>query len=450
MKRDMGEKILIVDDHPDIVQVLEDRLTSLGYTVITASDGEEALAKTSEQGPDLILLDIQMPKMDGMGVLKKLRLQSIEIPVVMITAFGTIEKAVEAMKEGAYDFIAKPFSSEHIQLVIKKALETKRLKRENRYLWETVHSTDQEVLGKSEPIRKAVELAKKAAKSPATVLLLGESGVGKEVFARMIHRESPRSKRPFIVINCVALRDELLESELFGHEKGAFTGAVQTKPGKLELAHGGTIFLDEIGDFKPELQMKLLRVLQEREFERVGGIRPIRVDIRILAATHRNMLELVQKGTFREDLFFRLNVISLNIPPLRERKEDIPLFVDYLLGQSCQTMQRSLLTISKEAMEDLIHYDYPGNIRELRNIIERAVVLSQGEILQPEYFALLATAAQTEPSGDYHDLIQNYSKQLIEQTLKKTGGNQKKTAELLGLQRTYLSRLIKNMRLGDP
>jgi DNA-binding NtrC family response regulator len=442
-----NEKILVVDDHPDIVKILEDRLVSIGYSVITASDGEAALKEAVNQEPDLILLDIQMPKISGMTVLKRLRSQGVDSQVILVTAFGTIEKAVEAMKEGAYDFITKPFSSDHMQLVIKKALEARSLKRENRYLWETVNGEHREVLGESEKIKSAIDFAKRAARSPATILLLGESGVGKEVFARMIHRESPRAKRPFVVINCVALRDELLESELFGHEKGSFTGALQTKQGKLEIAHGGTVFLDEIGDFKPELQVKLLRVLQEREFERVGGVNPIRVDIRILAATHRDIRALVRQGTFREDLFFRLNVITLQLPPLRERREDIPLLANELLRQACYAMKRPMLSFSKEAIESLVLYPFPGNVRELRNLIEGAVALSKEDILQPENFPLLSQEEPDDESGGYHEMVRNYSKRIIQETFEKAGGNQGRAAELLGLQRTYLSRLTKKLDL---
>ncbi len=442
-----SEKILVVDDNPDILKILEDRIESLGYRVVTARDGEQALERVADEEPDLVFLDIQIPKIDGMAVLKSLRSQATDLPIIIITAFGTIEKAVEAMKEGAYDFVTKPFSSEYIQIVIKKALEARTLKQENRYLLEAVNAPYQEVLGESQKIKRAIEIARKAAESPATVLLLGESGAGKEVFARMIHRESPRARRPFIVVNCVALRDELLESELFGHEKGAFTGAHQMKRGKLEVAHGGTVFLDEIGDFKPEMQAKFLRVIQEREFERVGGIRPIRVDIRILAATHRNIEEEVRKGHFREDLFFRLNVITLTLPTLRERKEDIPLLVSHLLIQSCQAMKIRQMTISQEAIDHLMRYDFPGNIRELRNLIERAVVLAREETLRPEDFPLPAGYEGAEKSTHYHDLMRGHARQVIEQAFQKADGNQGKAAEILGLQRTYLSRLTKKLHV---
>lgn len=445
------EKILVVDDDPDIRKILDDRLDALGYTVVTAENGQEALEKVNQEEPDLMFLDLQMPQMNGLQVLKRLK-DYPELAVIIITAFGTIEKAVEAMKEGAFDFITKPFSPDHLDLVIKKALDCRALKQENLYLRGEVNAPYLEMVGESPKMKEAIETAQKVAATPSTVLLLGESGTGKEIFARSIHRWSPRSKRPLIVVNCVALRDELIESELFGHEKGAFTGAHQMKRGKLEIANGGTVFLDEIGDFKPDLQAKLLRVLQEREFERVGGTKPIHVDIRIIAATNQDLHKKVQEGLFREDLFFRLNVVPIPLPPLRERKEDIPLLTQFFLCRSCEIVKKPVMKISTEAMDHLIRYHWPGNVRELGNLIERAVVLAGGHEILPEDLPLLPVTNAPEENllgKPYHDSIRSYQRQVIRNALQRNGGNQAKTAELLGLQRTYLARLIKKLNIRE-
>jgi len=442
-------KILVVDDDPDIRKILFDRLDSLGYTVYTAENGQEALNKVNQEEPDLMFLDLQLPQLSGLQVLKRLK-DNPELAVIIITAFGTIEKAVEAMKEGAYDFITKPFSPDHLDLVIRKALECRALRQENQYLRGELNAPFVEIYGESPKMKEVIETARKVAATPSTVLLLGQSGTGKEMFARSIHRWSPRSNRPFVVVNCVALRDELIESELFGHEKGAFTGAHQMRRGKLEIANEGTVFLDEIGDFKPDLQTKLLRVLQEREFERVGGNKPIHVDIRIIAATNQDLLRKVQEGRFREDLFFRLNVVPISLPPLRERREDIPLLTRFFLSRSCQNLKKPVMNISAEAMDRLVHYHWPGNVRELGNLIERAVVLAEGNEILPENFVLLPEAGSSEENHfgkHYHDSVRSYQKQVIRDALQKSGGNQARAAELLGLQRTYLARLIKKLNV---
>ncbi|MEW6682465.1 MAG: sigma-54 dependent transcriptional regulator [Nitrospirota bacterium] len=442
-------KILVVDDDPDIRKILQDRLEALRYLVVTAENGRKALEKLPQEEPDLMFLDLQMPGMDGIEVLRKLK-DHADLPIIIITAFGTIEKAVEAMKEGAFDFITKPFSPDHLEIVIKKALERTALKEENRYLQGAVNSTFPEIVGTSPRLKAAIQVAQQVAATSSTVLLLGESGTGKEIFARWIHRWSPRAKRPFVVVNCVALRDELLESELFGHEKGAFTGAHQMKQGKLEIANGGTVFLDEIGDFKPDLQAKLLRVIQEREFERVGGTRRISVDIRIIAATNRDLQEEVQEGRFREDLFFRLNVVTISLPPLREKKEDIPLLADFFLRRACHSVKKPLMKISAEAVEHLMRYHWPGNVRELGNLIERAVVLARGAEITPEDLPLLRAPTSSDESflsKPYHDAVRQAQRDVIRHALQSSGGNQAKAAELLGLQRTYLARLIKKLQV---
>jgi DNA-binding NtrC family response regulator len=446
------EKILVVDDDPDIRSILQDRLESLGYQVISAPDGQEALAKIAKEEPDLVFLDLQMPQMPGLQVLKNLH-DHPDLPVIVITAFGSIENAVAAMRQGAFDFITKPFAPDHLDIVTRKALERRALVQENRYLQSEVNASYPDILGESPTLKEAVETARKVAKTTSTILLLGESGTGKEVFARAIHRWSQRAKKPFVVVNCVALRDELCESELFGHEKGAFTGAHQMKRGKLEVANGGTVFLDEIGDIKPELQAKLLRVLQEREFERVGGTQRIHVDIRVIAATNRDLLKAVRENQFREDLFFRLNVVSISLPPLRERREDIPTLVHYYVERFSGIARKETMKISAKAMEMLAGYHWPGNVRELANMIERAVVLAKGDEITPDDLTL-----QTVPqSGDdsywgksYHEAVRSFQRDVIQHALQKTGGNQAKAAESLALQRTYLARLIKKLGIKEP
>ena len=443
--------IMVVDDDPDIRLILQDRLEALNYCVVSVTNGVEALEKVDQEEPDLMFLDLQMPGMDGMQVLRKLRDRS-ELAIIIITAFGTIEKAVEAIKEGAFDFITKPFSAEHLDLVIKKALERKALQQENLYLKSEMNASAVEIVGQNPKLQKAVEIAQKVAATSSTVLLLGESGTGKEVFARSIHRWSPRAQGPFVVVNCVALRDELLESELFGHEKGAFTGAHEMRKGKLEIANGGTVFLDEIGDFKPDLQAKLLRVIQEREFERVGGNKHIHVDIRIIAATNRDLQQDVQEGRFREDLFFRLNVVTIPLPPLREKKEDIPALADLFLRRCCRILKKPLLKISAEAMDHLVAYHWPGNVRELANLIERAVILAKGTEIVPEDLPLLRIKESSEGKSEeqnYHAAVRAYQKEVIRQALQSTAGNQAKAARILGLQRTYLSRLIRKLNILD-
>jgi DNA-binding NtrC family response regulator len=452
----LKEKILIVDDDADIRRILQDRLEALGYRVVTAENGREALEKVVQEEPALVFLDLNLPEMDGMRVLKRLKTDlkgEVDLAVIIITAHGTIEKAVEAMREGAFDFVTKPFSTPHLDLVIKKALDFIALKRENLFLRGEAEAPYPEILGESAKIGEAVEMAQKVAPSPLTVLLLGESGTGKEIFARWIHRWSPRAKKPFVAVNCVALRDELLESELFGHEKGAFTGAHQLRRGKLEIANGGSVFLDEIGDFKPDLQAKLLRVLQEREFERVGGNKRIQVDIRVIAATNRDLRKEVAEGRFREDLFFRLNVIALSLPPLRERIEDVPLLADFFLRRACQSAQKGPMRFSKAALDHLVHYHWPGNVRELRNLIERAVVLAAEKEIQPHDLPLLLPPVAPEEGSatgrSYHDAIRAYQRKVIRETLQASGGSHSKAAEILGLQRTYLSRLIKKLQIKE-
>jgi DNA-binding NtrC family response regulator len=447
MKESFASNILVVDDDADIREVLGDRLESLGYRVFAAETAKAGLELLERQNPQLMLLDIEMPDMNGIDLLREIRRREHDVTVVMITAYGTIERAVEAMKEGAYDFIAKPFEPDHVALIVAKALERETLRRGIEILTEQIDDRHRMIVGQSAPINRAVETAKKAAASRSTVLLLGESGTGKEIFARAIHNWSDRKDKPFVAINCVGLSKELLESELFGHEKGSFTGALQLKKGKMELAHGGTVFLDEVGDVSTELQTKLLRFLQEREFERVGGTKPISVDVRIIAATNRELNNAVQEGKFREDLYYRLNVVPLTLPPLRDRREDIPGLSDYFLKRSALETKKNFTAINKEATEKLVDYQWPGNVRELANVIESAVVLGQGpELTVHDLPAKVVSPVfkKEVPTGfSYHGAVDDYRRELIEKTLAQTQGNRAAAAKILGLQRTYLSRLIK-------
>lgn len=444
-------RILVVDDDPDIRRILADRLAAKGHEVLEAGDGLRALEVSAREQPDLLLLDLDLPGADGFAVLDRLRQENTAPTVVVITAFASIEKAVEAMRRGAYDFIAKPFNPGHIEVVVRKALERAELREENRALRVSAASTERRLVGSSAAIQKLLDTARKVAETRSTVLLLGESGTGKEILARSIHAWSPRLSRPFVAVNCVALSEELLESELFGHEKGAFTGAHQQKLGKFELANRGTVFLDEIGDIRESVQTKLLRVLQEHEIERVGGTRPIRVDLRVIAATNRDLEANVRSGRFREDLYYRLNVVMLRIPPLRERHEDIVELAEHFLRLYCAETGKTIDRITPEVMTLLQAHSWPGNVRELENAIERAVVLSSGREIFPADLAIggstLDSSSAANGVGSFHDRIEDFKKSLIRQAIERSGGNQTRAAEMLGLQRTYLARLITNFGL---
>ena len=444
--------VLVADDDPSILEILKLGFRTKGYEVITASDGKSAIQAIEQNRPDLLVLDIEMPHLTGIEVLRHLRKDWPTLPVVIMTAHGTISLAVEAMKEGATEFITKPFEMEQLLLVIQKALEREGLRREVEVLRNEVDSRYETISSVNAEMLRILTTAQKAAQSDATILLLGESGVGKDLLARCIHAWSPRRNKIFTPVNCVALTEELLESELFGHEKGAFTGAHTQKLGKLEVAAGGTVFLDEIGDMKPALQAKLLRFLQNREFDRVGGTRSIKVDVRIVAATNRNLQQAVKDGAFRADLFFRLNVVSLTIPPLRNRQEDIPQLIERSLARLCRDRKRPMLHMSPSAMKKLMSYAWPGNVRELENAIERAVVLKTGDLLEPEDFALHSLELQQQESPvnhlPFHDSVEHHKVFIIRDALAKTGGSRAQAAELLGLQPTYLSRLIKQMNIS--
>jgi DNA-binding NtrC family response regulator len=445
-----GDTILVADDDPYIGKILNDRLESLGYRVLRSTGGKEALEVLERHDPQLALLDIAMADITGVDVLKEIRRRGRDFPVVMITAYGSIELTVEAMRQGAYDFIPKPFKLDHIVLVVQKAIEQQKLKRKVEILSEETDKRYELLVGKSAKISQAVETAGKAAKAKATVLLLGESGTGKELFARAIHNWSERKDGSFVAINCAGLSKELLESELFGHEKGAFTGAHQLKKGKVEMAHGGTVFLDEIGDILSEVQAKLLRFLQEREFERVGGTKSIRVDVRIVAATNRNLAAYVQDGRFREDLYHRLNVISITLPPLRERKEDIPDLAQFFLKRFSLDAKKHFTAITDEALEKLSGYGWPGNVRELANVIEHAVVLGQDGVISVA--DLPPTISGDDPSTkaesfSYRNAVDNFRRELVSRVLTQNRGNRIAAAKTLGLHEKSLIRLIRALRI---
>jgi len=446
----MSDKILIEDDEPSNRKILEQELVHKGFAVDTARGGKEALAKIESAPPDLVILDYMMPDLSGLEVLKEIRNKGNDTPVILITAYGSVERAVEVMKAGAYDFITRPFDPDYIELVVRKAIERQTLKREVEVLAEESRDRYHLIVGESRRMKLAVETARKAAASNATVLLLGESGTGKELFARFIHNQSERADRPFIAINSVGLSRELLESDLFGHEQGAFTGAHKMKKGKIELANGGTIFFDEIGDISREMQAKLLRFLQEREFERVGGVTPISVDVRVIAATNRDLGAAVKSGAFRDDLYHRLNVVAITPPPLRERKEDIPMLAEYFLRKFSAAARRKIIQISDEALSKMTAYDWPGNVRELANAIEYAVVLGSGAVIEPadlpsHFFGEISLKRAEGLS--YRDGVNAARKEMVVKALRKTDGNRAAAARLLGLETKYFLRLMKSLQI---
>ena len=446
-----GTRVLIVDDDAPARRLLQVRLRALGCEVALAADGQEALAQIKKHEPALMLLDLQMPKMGGIEVLRHLRSAGTTFPVVVITAHGSIESAVAAMKEGAFDFITKPLDANHFDIVVRKALESEALKRSWELLAAETDNRHRLIVGRSKSMADAVDMARKAAASTATVLLLGESGTGKEIFARAIHHWSERRSQPFVAINCVGLSKELLESELFGHEKGAFTGADQLKKGKMELANGGTVFLDEIGDMSAELQTKLLRFLQEREFDRVGGRDPIRVDVRIVAATNRDLESAVNDGRFREDLYHRLNVIPISLPALRERAQDIEPLSQYFLRRYSLESKKSIAEISNDALAKLAAYPWPGNVRELANTIERAVVLGNGPVLRIEDLPGRIAAAEVQINTDvlsYRDAMEARRREIVLQALSQSNGSRTAAAKNLGLHEKYFLRLIKTLGIN--
>ncbi len=435
--------ILLIDDDDSLRRVIEFNLTEAGYKVQTAASGEEGLALFARGFFDAVITDITMPGMSGMEVLAKIRERSDGLPVIVITAYGTIESAVEAMKQGAFDYITKPFNRDELRLTLDKALRMRRLEKENVELRAEI--TDryrfESIIGSSEKIRDVLDMAGRVAASDASVLITGESGTGKELLAKGIHYNSPRTDGPFVAVNCAAIPENLIESELFGHVRGAFTGAVKDKEGKFELASSGTLFLDEIGDLRIDLQAKILRVLQERHVDRVGGKHPVSVDVRIIAATNKDIEQAVKEGVFREDLYYRLSVITLHMPPLRERKDDIPMLVQHFLKKFNRDLD---VRIDPEALTLLTAYGWPGNVRELENSIERASVLRRGEAITP---AELPDKLRKEKASigniilnlpDEGISLEDLEKNLIIKALEKHKGNQTRAAEYLGITRPTL------------
>src|ERR1700689_3682432 len=378
------KQVLIVDDEPNLRKILSAQLTRDGYDVLTAEDGEQGLALLAEHHIDLVITDLKMPKVDGMTLLKRALVDEPELPVVMITAHGTIDTAVEALKRGAFDFVTKPFDKDEVRQIVAKALRTRELGGADATSTPASRGARFGIIGSSPGIAELYAILERVADTPTTVLITGESGTGKELVAGALHEHSSRKDKPFIKVNCAAIPKELIESELFGYERGAFTGAVSSKPGRFELANGGTLFLDEIGEIPIEMQVKLLRALQESEFERVGGIKTIRVDVRLVAATNRDLKKLIAGGTFREDLFYRLNVVPIRLPALRERAVDIPLLVDHFLGKFNERLKKHVAGTEPEALDVLASYPWPGNIRELENVIERAVLFCDTQKLRAE------------------------------------------------------------------
>lgn len=452
------EKILVVEDELNMQMVLRAMLQREGYEILTASDGIEALGILKDNQPAAIVTDLKMPRLDGMGLLEKVQDDFPEIPIIMITAHGTVSTAVEALKKGALDYITKPFDQDDLKNIIHKAVKTRRLNDTKAFPGPGPDRSG--IIGSGETVSRLMESISKVAATTTTVLITGETGTGKELVAQAIHRNSNRRDNPFIKINCAAISENLLESELFGYEKGAFTGAVSTKPGRFELADKGTLFLDEIGELPLDMQVKLLRVIQDHEFERVGGLKTIKVDVRLVAATNRNLFQEVKNGRFREDLYYRLNVFPLHLKPLRERKEDIPVLAEYFLEKFNRKLDKSVDSIGRPIMDLFLKYEWPGNIRELENILERLVLISSGSAISmddiPPEIAAGMDFLKAGTSGDrdrpFKDVIRNrmedVERQMIESTLNECEGNVTQAAKRLGMSRKGLQlKMIKyNLR----
>jgi len=450
--------ILIVDDEKNQREMLEGFLLKQGYGAKAVEDGQKALEYFRVGSFDLVLTDYRMPGMDGVQLLREIKRLNPEGVVVIMTAYGTVSTAVAAMKEGAYDYLTKPIDLDELLILIQRVEREASLGRENRELKEQLRAKFKVdfIISTSRRMEEALNLVGRVAQSQATVLILGESGTGKELIARAIHYSSPRVEKTFVKVNCAALPENLLESELFGHEKGAFTGAVARRIGRFEQADQGSIFLDEIGDLSPSLQMKLLRVLQEKEFERLGSNQTIQTDVRVIAATNRNLEAAIQKGAFREDLYYRLNVVTISLPPLRERKEDIPALIEHFLKKYNRENNKKVGSLSKEARDFLLQYDYPGNVRELENIIERAVVLCRGEILTTQDLPLNlrdvkmeALLERAKRGRSLPEALEEIERQEIGKALEKFSGVQTKAAEDLGISERVLRYKMKKHKIAE-
>jgi two-component system response regulator PilR (NtrC family) len=456
-----GQSILVVDDEEVMRDVLNSLLTEAGFKVTLAQDGAEGLAVARRQGFDAAIVDVMLPEMGGIDVLEELKKIDPDLVVLMITAYASVETALSAMKKGAFDYVAKPFKHEELLHILRNALNQRRLQDENRSLRTALRDQGRftEIVGKSPRMQQVFGLIAQAAPSRSTILVIGESGTGKELVAKAIHANSPRTERPFVVVNSGSLPHDLLESNLFGHVKGAFTGAVYSKKGLFELADKGSLFFDEIGNIPLETQAKLLRVMQEREFMRLGGVDVIKVDVRIVAATNIDLRRAVEEGRFREDLYYRLNVIAIPLPPLRQRKEDIPALVAHFVEKYAKENGKGVTGVTPEAMQSLMDYDWPGNVRELENVIERGVVLTTatqiGRDLIPDHVRTAPSFhvphMTVPPEGiSLRDVIANFERRLIESTLDSTGGVQKEAARLLGLKPTTLNEMIKRHNILLP
>ncbi|RKY96660.1 MAG: hypothetical protein DRQ06_00870 [Candidatus Hydrothermota bacterium] len=450
----MDERILIVDDEASVGQFLSIMLEREGYKVEAVLSGKEALEKIAENPPQVVLADLRMPEMDGIELLTRIKEEDPRIAVVIMTAYGSLESAVEAMRKGAFDYVMKPFQIEEIKLVIKRAIEERKLREENLELKRRVKQYElKEIVGKNEKFQRVLELAKKVAPTDSTVLIRGESGTGKELIAKAIHNMSPRANNPFIAINMAALPEELLESELFGYTKGAFTGATKNKEGLFKAAEGGTILLDEISEASPRIQVKILRALQEKEITPVGSTKTIKVDVRIIASTNADLEKMVAEGRFREDLYYRLNVVYIHLPPLRERKDDIPLLTNHFLKKYTSLYNLPPKKISDETMKILLEYSWPGNVRELENAIERAVILSEGDVIKPadlpekirDRFSVGGVSDQVSLSGL---TLEELERRYILQVLDETGWNKNRAAQILGIDPSTLYRKLQRYGLS--
>jgi len=442
--------ILVIDDEESMRDSCQQTLSRDGNRVEVAEDGSRGLAMLERESFDLVILDLKMPGLSGMEVLKKIRERDPEAMVIVITGYATVESAVEAMKRGAYDFIPKPFTPGSLRVIVRRALDRRELALENVLLRGELKASfgPEVIIGQSESMKKVEELVRKVGPTDTTVLISGESGTGKELVARAIHRHSSRRDKPFVVVDCGSLVENLFESELFGHVKGSFTGATATKYGRFELANGGTLFFDEIGNISINIQTKLLRVLQEREVTKVGSSQVIKVDVRIVAATNKDLQKAVKAGTFREDLFYRLSVVPITLPPLRERRDDIPLLANHFLRKYNKKRRKNIRAISDRAMKALVEYNWPGNVRELENAIERAVVLAENDVVKPSdllYYGLTVETPSTSDAGGAQRLI-DLEREHIAKTLKMFNGHRGKAAKSLGIDRKTLR--VKLKRYG--